>query len=86
MQTFKIQTEEVRVVSEVVCNKCGQSCLKECGTTVAGEPSYDAYGLIGAKVIGGFPSKELADGQEYRFDVCEKCLVEFFVSFVIKPD
>lgn len=69
------ELKEVEVVKEVNCNKCAES-LK-----VSESGSDEFYGLVGAKVHGGYFSTDLEDGTEYEFDLCEKCVKEMFDSF-----
>jgi hypothetical protein len=54
------------------CNKCLSSLASESGCF---------YGLIDAEVIGGYESTELDDGDVHKFSLCEKCLMELFLSF-----
>lgn len=67
------QVLEYNGIVDIICNKCGNTCLSACG--------YE--GLIDQKVTGGFGSDYLGDMNEYKFDICEKCLVEFFKTFLI---
>jgi len=45
----------------------------------------ERYGLS-AIVGGGYESMYLEDMTTYQFDLCEKCLVELFEGFRIKPE
>lgn len=62
------------------CNQCGKSCQ------IDHNVSSDNYGLINAKVYGGYYSNKLEDGVGYTFSLCEPCLSEMFSKFKIKPD
>jgi len=73
--TKKIEKRDVEVVHSVTCNKCGNTCIPDQAT--------GAHGLINARVDGGYYSSHLEDGMRYKFDVCEKCLLEFFNSFAV---
>ena len=75
MITKKIEKRDVEVVHSVACNKCGNSCIPNDSTS--------AHGLIGVAVDGGYYSTHLEDGLRYKFDMCEKCLVELFNTFSI---
>lgn len=46
----------------------------------------DFNGLIEVRVDGCYSSDHLRDCTAYRFSICEKCLVELFSTFKIKPD
>jgi hypothetical protein len=86
MQRHVKRLVESSIVEEILCNKCGKSCLKRIGTDVAGLPVCDQYGLIGASVSGGFLSSDgIQDGITYEFDVCEACVDELFKTFSIEP-
>jgi hypothetical protein len=72
--------KEVEVIEEILCNKCGESCIPGKHDEV-----YDAYGLIEKTARGGYWSPELYDDVSYTFSLCEKCLRELFDSFKIPP-
>lgn len=76
--TKKIQ-QEIEVVNDVICNKCGQSCRPS-------EEVPDFYGLIETSVTTGYESPALPDGMCYTFSLCEECLAELFSSFKIDPE
>ena len=40
----------------------------------------DVYGLV-SKISSGFSSPVLPDGYEYKFRLCESCLVQIFETF-----
>ena len=82
----------------VLCNKCGVDMRKfdtnnnlakiipMIPAEPADEPYYvGTYGMVDASVSGGFYSEHLRDTITYRFNICEKCLNEYFSTFVIPP-
>lgn len=71
----KTVTKEIEVTTDIICNKCGNTC-----TIVS---CLQHYGLIEVEVSGGFDSKSLNDLTTYTFSVCECCLKELFRSFKI---
>jgi hypothetical protein len=73
MRITKNITEEVEIVTDVICNMCGESCLSK--------RSFN--GIIDAYVEGGFDSTHLKDCTRYTFSVCEKCVKEWFDNFKI---
>lgn len=75
--THKIHVEE-DFTDDIICNKCGNTCLpiKECG----GE------GLIEASVCGGYGSEIIGDGDSLTFSICERCLIEIILDFRIPPE
>lgn len=75
MFKFKKIRRVVDEIEDVVCNRCGRSCMSQKG---------ERYGLS-AIVGGGYESTHLEDMTSYQFDLCEKCLVELFEGFKIKP-
>jgi len=79
LKTKKIKVTEERLqVVDVVCNKCGKSCIPE--------HSPDPYGLIEQEVHGGYFSPNFFDSSSYRFSMCEFCLSALFNSFKITVD
>lgn len=72
MKTTKKETQEVEVIVDVFCNKCGESCKGAIG---------NLNGLIEAKVSGAYDSTHIGDGDVYEFSLCEKCLSELFDTF-----
>lgn len=63
-----------------VCNACG-GCL--CPNDSA---NHDVpFGLVEAKVSGGYSSPALSDCTNYAFSICEVCLRKIFEGFLIKP-
>ena len=81
MKITKVEkvTEERELLTDVICNKCGNSCRPK-------EYNTDFYGLIEATVTGGFDSPALADACAYTFSMCEPCLKELFDSFKFSVD
>jgi hypothetical protein len=79
MQKTHLEDKPTEVVDDIICNKCGQSCCTAEG------PDYGFEGLLGVRVDVGYSSKHLGDLERYEFDVCEKCLVEWFATFTINP-
>lgn len=67
------QEHEVEIIDDVVCNKCGDSCVEE--------ETGDIYGLVEAEVTGGFWSTSLQDKTAYNFTLCEECLTDLFAEF-----
>lgn len=63
---------------KIPCNKCG----KETGK-IDHKHHVGYYGLVNAKVTGGYWSEDLSDCVEYKFSLCEKCLAELMLSFKI---
>jgi len=72
MQKLRTETQPVRVIDSIVCNRCEASLHN----------GMNYAGLIGAHIRGGYGSK-IGDDFEYRFDLCETCLKELFDSFKI---
>lgn len=69
-----LKTKQVTVqttkVEDVICNKCGASCLKSCG-----------YDSVSVQYTGGYDSSILGDMCRYEFELCEACLAAFMASF-----
>lgn len=69
----KETTKTVVEVSDVLCNKCGES------TYINGHQ----YGVPDAHMYGGYSSKHIDDGAVYKFDLCEKCARDLVDTFKI---
>jgi hypothetical protein len=68
MRTWK--KKSVKVVDDVRCDCCGQSCTKEVPTI---KPSFDhEYATIEA--TWGYFSNH--DGSQYNIDLCENCFFQ----------
>jgi hypothetical protein len=76
MRKWKTILREHFELEDAICNKCGGTCMSKHG---------GQHGLS-ATAAGGFESTHLEDMIEYRFDLCEKCLVELFGTFKIPPE
>jgi hypothetical protein len=72
------KTEEIDVVDDIVCNRCGKSCKDKC--------DMNFEGLLEVTVQGGYASL-LGDSHSYVFSICESCLKEMFEKeFKIAPE
>ncbi len=79
-------TGREKLPEEVFCNRCGKTCDKgDINPNLNFPPRHDSYGLIKAKVSGGYHSDSLCDMTTYTFSICEGCLKELFDSFKIPP-
>jgi hypothetical protein len=89
--TKKIKREvEVDCIVDVLCNKCGESCVpKSLRDKNGGERlAYDIksaapHGLVEHTVSGHYHSENLDDMTSYTFSLCEQCLVLLFNTFKI---
>ena len=77
MKIIETRVEEVSVVTDIICNRCGKSLV-----SVSGE----FYGLIEHNYETGYESPVLPDGHIYKFSICETCLTDFFSIFKIPPE
>jgi len=75
MIKYKKVRRQVEEIDKIQCNKCGNSCL------INGH----LYGLS-VIVSGGYDSIHLNDLTDYKFELCEECLVKLFGEFTIPPD
>lgn len=66
------QRDENKKVIEVFCNKCGVSCKGHDG---------NMNGWISARIVGGYDSTHVQDGDVYDFDLCERCTMELIQTF-----
>lgn len=80
MKTTKTVKQDVEIIDDVICNKCGKTCMK---VLVKESNLKEPYGLVEETVTGGYWSDDLEDLTKYTFSLCEKCLSELFDSFVV---
>ena len=76
----RIVNKEVEEIVDILCNKCGKSCIADSGGCV------NRCGLIEASVHGNYSSPKLWDDVVYTFSICEECLRELFDNFEIHPN
>ena len=77
MKKIKIVTQEVEILDDLICNKCGKS-LKQIIST---DGDFNFCGLEEVQMICGYGSKN--DGTIYTFSMCEDCVLELIKSFKI---
>ncbi len=75
--TFNGDIETGEPFEQILCNCCGESC------EIKIHDDKCRFGLINAKVKGGYFSPVLDDLMVYRFDICEGCLKKMFEQFKI---
>jgi hypothetical protein len=84
MKKYHTVQKEVEELEDVLCNACGNSCKVLVGRNSKGEEILDYGGcLVDAEVCGGYGSKYLDDGDQYKFDLCESCVATLIKSFKI---
>ena len=70
---------EKEVVSDIICNKCGESCKDYIDT----EGKH--YNFNHAVITPSFGYGSLLDSYEFEVHLCEKCYSEFESTFKIEP-
>ena len=80
MKTTKKVNRKVEAIDNIVCNKCGDSCLIPIGKHTE---IKESTGLIEQTISGSYLSPHLEDCTNYTFSLCEKCLIELFEEFEI---
>lgn len=73
----KIIQKEVTETEDILCNKCGKTCIDK--------ETKCFYG-VGGSGSGGYFSTHFVDEQDYQFELCEKCSDELFKTFKIPPE
>jgi len=74
----EMETKDIEVITDVICNKCGDSLR-----LYSGGKWYNYGGVIEATVEGCYESKYITDGTLYKFSLCEKCFDELRRTFKI---
>ena len=69
------ETQEVDVVDDVVCDRCGETMKGFAG-------NYNGVTISGS---GAYDSTHFPDGAVVHADVCEKCASEWFKTFKTHP-
>ena len=88
----EIKKVNAEVITDVICNKCGQSLVLDryfINNPVRldhGEEGLQIYGLKEITVSGGYLSTHLDDATQYKFSLCEKCTKDLMDSFVIPAE
>ena len=84
MKQYRTVQREVEEIDDILCNMCGNSCKVVLGKNSKGDNIMDYSGcLSGVEVCGGYGSKYLEDGDQYKFDLCEECVSKLIKSFKI---
>jgi len=81
LRKLKEVTQSIEYTEDIVCNKCGNSLRRE----EAGDPPIFC-GLTECYVEGEYYSPVLPDGVSYKFDLCEKCVMELINSFQVPAE
>lgn len=69
------------ITTDAICNQCGESCMVGLGGTDITE-----YCGLSVDFTGGYSSPVIGDGINYKFDLCEKCLMVIMNQLKIPPD
>lgn len=69
------------VVVDIFCNQCGGTCMVGYGKTI---DKRDFYG-VAIDYTGGYYSKYLEDGNNYKFHLCEACLGKIIIGLQLHP-
>lgn len=72
MRVYKEKQVVYKEETDVICNKCGQTC----------KPKYNHIGLCGY-ISGCYESELFEDNVDYLFDLCEKCVWDLVQTFKI---
>lgn len=74
------KTIEIDSVVDVICNKCGGTCVLHSYTD-----KLNINCLVG-EIEGGFESTHIQDLTRYKFHLCEKCTKELMDTFAIPAE
>ena len=73
------------ISKDYTCNKCGESCLVNSGDVPYREDDLVYRGIKINYCTNLTSSDQLEMNADYEFRLCEKCIIELFKSFKIKP-
>ena len=72
MRLYKTETKEVKVATDICCDKCGRSCLGSMGNFCG----------ISFSISGGYDSPIFPDDETVRsYDICEYCAHEWLSNW-----
>ena len=72
MKSKKTETVEIDVVTDILCDKCGKSCMGWCGNFCG----------VTISISGGPDSEVFPDDETVRhFDLCEHCIDEWLKTW-----
>lgn len=90
MDIKKVQTKKVEILTDVICDSCGQSCkvfdgVIENDTIVDNGEPYCEFNYMELNATWGYYSNK--DNEEWVAKICEKCVDEklSFIKFIKKP-
>ncbi len=88
LKTHKeIETNEVIIIDDIICNKCGKSIStvpqNHYGLSFMGSPDIGSMECVTVDKCWGFYSKK--DLTRQQIDICEPCWDEFCETLVIPP-
>lgn len=75
MLVTRKETQEVELIDDVICNKCGKSCRDETTGLIEAVPLSMTWGYGSSK-----------DGEGHESHVCEHCYDEIIAGFKIPPE
>lgn len=82
MKTQKVELVEKAKVTDVLCNKCGESCKDY---IVQG--NTDMFNLNYAEITPNFGyGSTLYDLEDWEVHICEGCYAAFEATFKIQPE
>lgn len=64
MRVYKTEKQDVKICTDIICDKCGRNCIGSCGNFCG----------IQFTVSGGYDSHKFPDDEVVRrYEVCEFC-------------
>lgn len=79
MEILETKLVEKKIVTDVLCNKCGESCKYHLDN--------DTFNINSAIVTADFGyGSTKYDMEEFEVHLCEKCYAELEATFKIKPN
>jgi hypothetical protein len=82
MKKFTEIEQKVEELSQVVCNKCGETCFVKTNSEDFDPNDYKTE-YLEVDISWGYFSKK--DGESHEWEICEKCYDKFVKSFKVPP-
>lgn len=81
MEITRTRLQEVTETVDIICNKCGKSCMRDrdfCGVYISYFGGYESG-------IGKGNTSKIRDGDSIEMSLCENCLSDLVESCVLQP-
>lgn len=79
MEITELKWVEKKIVKDILCNKCGESCKSYV------DSNHELWNFNSAIITPDFEYGSIYDMADWEVHICENCYTEFESTFKIKP-